>query len=279
MESRLDIGVAMGMLGQAGGLGRPGGGKAMATQAPYSVSFDIGRVIQRGLGVIGRQAAPFILLSLLLVGVPSFFIQFLMMDRVAAGDFSFVFAGTWVLSFLVGVLAGYLLQAALVRASIRDLRDEPVEFIPSLVEALKLLLPMIGISILLGLMMIVGLLLLVVPGIIIYLAFIIAVPVLVEERLGVIGSMKRSAELTRGSRWWIFLLLILLLLVSSVIGGTWSIVSAMLGGNAPIVAAAAQMVISTATGLVTATMLASLYLELRLIKEGAGPDGLAAIFS
>lgn len=251
----------------------------MATQAPTAESFDVGRLIARGVAVIGRQFVPFAVLSILLVGLPTFLIQFFVLGEVSKGNFTFFFSGTWALGLLVSFLSAALLQAALVRASIRDLLEEPVEVVPNLVEALRLLLPVIAVSLLYGLMAILGMLLLIVPGIMIYIAFIVSIPVLVEERQGIIGSLKRSAELTRGSRWWIFLMLILLILVSSVIGGIFALANAPFLAASRISLAIVQTASSTVTGLVSAAMLASLYAELRLIKEGARGESLAAIFS
>ncbi|TIP97719.1 MAG: hypothetical protein E5X61_40330, partial [Mesorhizobium sp.] len=97
-----------------------------------------------------------------------------------------------------------LLQSALVRATIEDLNGKQ----PSVGDCIKIavgcFLPTLGIGLLAVLGAGLGLILLIVPGIILWLRWSVAVPVLVQERLGVFGSMARSSDLTKGSRWALF---------------------------------------------------------------------------
>jgi hypothetical protein len=182
------------------------------------------------------------------------------------------------LGVLITVIAGFLLQAAIVRASIEDLQGQPVQMVPNLVEALKLLLPMIGLAILSSIAIGIGLVLLIIPGIIIYLMLIVAVPTLVEERKGVIGSMQRSAELTKGSRLRILLLLIIFFvayIVLSMVVGLFGLVAM----SSPVLFGLIQAVLGTVVGLLAAAMIASLYVELRTVKEGATTESLGAIFA
>lgn len=58
-----------------------------------------------------------------------------------------------------------------------------------------------GVSIVSGIGTILGLLLLIVPGIILSLGWMAAIPVTVVERKGVTASLDRAWTLTRGSRW------------------------------------------------------------------------------
>jgi len=92
------------------------------------------------------------------------------------------------------------------------------------------LLPALGIAILVGLGVMVGLTLLIVPGIILFLRWCVAVPVLVQERQGVLASMGRSAALTQGNRWalfGLFLIVVIILIVAQFIVG---LVVALFGG-------------------------------------------------
>jgi hypothetical protein len=59
---------------------------------------------------------------------------------------------------------------------------------------------LIGLCIVQSVAIAVGLALLVVPGLILLGMWVVAAPVMMVERLGVIDSLKRSAELTKGSR-------------------------------------------------------------------------------
>lgn len=249
----------------------------MATQAPAGENIDIGRVIGRGFGAIGRHGAVFLALALLLVGLPQFIMQYLLIGRIAAGDLSIVLSPIYWVGMLVAMITAALLQAALVRASIQDLQGKPVLIGPNLAVALSLLLPMIGLTILTSIVVAIGFLLVIVPGIIFYLMLSVAVPVLVEERRGVIGSMRRSMELTKGSRWRIFLLMVVLVIGYFIIAAILGLLTLVAPGM--ILMAAIQGLTGAAAGLFFAAMVASLYVELRTVKEGAAVETLGAIFS
>jgi hypothetical protein len=62
-------------------------------------------------------------------------------------------------------------------------------------------LPLLGLSLLVGVGLGLGFLLLVVPGVILWTRWSVAVPALVLEGRGVTGSMRRSWELVGGRGW------------------------------------------------------------------------------
>jgi uncharacterized membrane protein len=245
-------------------------------------NFDLGRVLSRGFQTIANQFAVFAALAILLAGVPSVLMRALAPTLVTApspdAPFAMFLAPWFWISMLVGIVLSALLQAALVRGSIQDLRSEPVELGPILMESLSLVVPMIVMSIVIFVGFIFGMILLLVPGIILYCMWIVAVPVLVEERRGIFGSLSRSAELTKGSRWWIFLLLVIYLVVGGVISGMTRFTASM-NDTSNIPALIISLIVSSATGVVTAAMVASLYIELRAVKEGGAGGSLAEIFA
>lgn len=269
-QSSLNLHVGIGA-----SLSKAAGGNIIASQAPGG-SFDIGRVIGRGFQTLGRQALIFIALSLILVGLPTFATQTIMMDGVRPGNVQLFLSPVYWLTVFLGMVSGFLLQGAVVHASLRDLRGEEVDFGQALLVALKLLLPMIGLTILISFLAMIGFVLLIVPGVIVYIMLIVAVPVLVEEKRGVFGSMARSRQLTKGSRWWILLLIILYLIAAAVLGGVTGGLILLVG---PVLVGVIQALLGAALGLLSATMLTSLYIELRSIREGAGESTLAAIFA
>jgi uncharacterized membrane protein len=242
--------------------------------------IEITSVMQRGFEAIGRNAAAYLLLALVLAGIPAFLTQYLVLESLRTGDTAEVLSPAYLVGTLVTALSSYLLQAAIVRSSILELSGRGADVGGSLVQALKLLLPMIGLTIISSLAVGLGMLLLIVPGIIIYIMLILSVPVLVEERRGVFGSMSRSADLTKGSRWRIFGLLVLFVLfyfIVSAIVGALSMVALGLS-DLTVVSAAFAALVSALTALLVAAMLAALYVELRTVKEGATVETLASIF-
>ena len=243
----------------------------------HQQKIDIGRVIQGGVSAVGANAPMYLLASLVLAGVPTFLVQYFFVTGVQS--FSTTTVVLMVISIFVTLFGTYLLQAAMVRSSILVLSGRDADIGGSLGVALRLVLPMIGLAIVTTFGVALGMLLLIVPGIMLYVAWAVAVPVLIEEKRGVFGSLGRSAELTKGSRWAIFGLLVVYVIVAGVIGGVFGAFGPTNPFEASFAFALVNALSSTVTSLIAAAMLASLYVELRTAKEGATSDGLAAIFA
>ena len=242
-----------------------------------TAKIDIGMVVQRGFSVIGRNAVGFLIVSLLLAGLPVFLIQFLVAAQADAANVAglFVYPVLW----LVSVVFGCLLQATLVRSSILTLDGQEPDVAGSLIGALGLVLPLIGLSILTYVGILLGLMLLIVPGIMLYIAWIVAVPVLIQEEIGVLASLKRSAELTRGSRWRIFGLICIYVVAYAILAGVGTVAGVAAIQGSPLAFAGTQALVSSLAALLASAMIASLYIELRTVREGATSQGLAAIFA
>lgn len=149
----------------------------------------------------------------------------------------------WILFPLVlaGMVLGFMLSAATTYLMIADLRGTAFHLSEALQGGLRALLPALGVFILLMLMfvgfaIVISLvwvvlaygvfqdpkspfgalvipLFVVVPVVIVSLRLCLTIPVIVVERVGSIESMKRSAELTKGSIWRILGLFIVVGLI------------------------------------------------------------------
>lgn len=245
--------------------------------------IDSARVMRRGFRVFGENFVPFTVVALLLTGLPAAAAQYVTASAALRGDAvafnSFFYWG----SLLVSWLFGSLLQGILVRATVLDLADAEMELGQCIVTALGLILPIFAISFLVFVGSMLGVFFLIVPGVMFYIAMIAAIPALIEERAGVFGSMKRSYRLTRGSWLQIFVLLVLFAIFAAIV---WTIFSLAFGVgnfgqsfNHPVMAAGAAGFGSTITAVVAGTMIASLYIELRSVREGATTNDLASIFA
>ncbi|MGX5803925.1 hypothetical protein ACWGS9_22130 [Bradyrhizobium sp. Arg314] len=181
-----------------------------------------------------------------------------------------------VIAGLISFVCALLLQSALVRATIEDLNGKRPSFGDCIQMAIRFLLPTLAIGLLVGLGAGLGLMLLIVPGIILWLGWSMAVPVLIQERRGVFGSMSRSRALTKGSRWALFGLFLILIIIAMIVQWGMLLVLVLFGGIiAEIGAALVQTVVSMVLSIATAVS----YVELRQAKEGASIDELAEIFS
>ena len=266
----------------------------MATAVPVFEErrMSIGRVFQRAFAAISLN--PFVILSLAFVigALPGLLMTYFMYEIgltnpavLRSGSISSwgIAAAGFVSSILTFVISS-LVQGALTRATVSANEGERVSFGESLAAALRVLLPLIGLSILWALGIGFGFILLVVPGIILLMMWSVATPALVVERQGVFAAFGRSAELTKGAKWKIFglclLLLVIYWLLSLIVGlvglGTFR-------GSSPEGLTATNIVgsiiVGTIFNMLWGTIQPSLYVELRQWKEGDSADSLAEVFA
>jgi hypothetical protein len=245
----------------------------MTAMAATPQRFDMGRVIQRTFGTVGRNWVTFGLLALPFSVIPQALLQVQIAGLRTGPNTSMVGFGG--LLSLIALVGGFLMEAGLTYGSVMDLNGRRPTFGDCLSVGLRYILPLIGLSILMGLAIAAGLVLFIVPGVLMALAWSVAVPSLVVERTGVFGAFSRSAELTRNHRGAIFLLMIAYMILSLVIGALAAAVMSIAGPEASV---AVLGVVRGAETLIGAAGVASIYYELRSIKEGVGPEALAAVF-
>ncbi len=257
----------------------------MAMERPEK--FQIGRVFNNCFAVIGRNIGLFLGLALLFSGLPALIFRLWSESRIAAmlkvdpkalTDGSMVFRNSTfsIVAVLVIVVLAFLLQSSLVRATIEDMNGKRPSFGDCIQIAIRYLLPTVGVGLLVALGAGIASIALLVPGIILWLGWSVAVPVLIQERLGVFGSMSRSRALTKGSRWSLFGLFVILFIVAIAIQSAMTLIVFLFHGIvAGIVASLVQTVVSMVVSVATAVS----YVELRQVKEGTGVSELAEIFS
>ena len=238
-------------------------------------TFDIGRVIQRTFGAISRNFTVFFGMSVLLVGVPAWAaaVAELAENDAGLGNAKFV-------SGLLNFITSYILQAALVHATVSDLNGRRADFGASLAVGARMFLPVLAISILFGIAMALGLILLVVPGLFLLTIWLVAVPAQVVERTGIFGAFSRSSVLTEGHRWPVFGLIVIyaivFLLLMSVMG---LFTFATNPAGAGFLGTVAMALLQAVSSMLSAAGVAAIYYELRQAKEGAGPEDLAVVFA
>lgn len=247
--------------------------------------IDIGRVISWGLDALGRNALAILVLAILLVGLPSFAAQYWTMSLAMSGSVAIGSALFWITNLLSGLAVPLVTDALLVgfvaHILLIGLDGGRAGTGRALVAALKMAVPLAALSLLIGLAVAIGLLLLIVPGVILSLVLIVAVPVMAVERTGVIQSMVRSSALTAGSKGMIFLLFVLLFLFSVLLAylAEWLAPIAMeLAGPGVAASALTGAATDVIRSTVSAAIVCSLYLELRAAKEGPGDAVLTEVF-
>ena len=264
----------------------------MATLAFEDRSFSLSRVFSRTFGVIGRNPAVIFGIAFLFGALPSAIFSLLLQQMIVPlnpqqPDLALA-SRVIIVSGIGGIIAfvlGSLVQGALVSAAVAESEGRRARFGQCLASGLNRLLPLLAVGILYGLAVGFGTLLLIVPGAILAVMWAVATPAVVAERLGVGDAFSRSAALTAGARWKIFglflVVIVIVLLISWAIGLLVTSASLALspgaGAFSPI-AFVFNIALRTLTTAVWATFLSSLYVELRLWKDGPMTDMLSDIF-
>ncbi|MEM7120746.1 MAG: hypothetical protein AAF563_05680 [Pseudomonadota bacterium] len=241
--------------------------------------FQIGSVIGRGISVFFRNIVAFVLVTIVIFIVPIVLTVFVF-GAIGSG-----LGG--ILTMLLWFIAYFWLSAALVYGVVSDLRGNRASVGQILSGALSVLIPVFFVSIVVGLLVAVGTLALIIPGIILYVMFWVAVPAAVVERTGIGDSMRRSLELTKGYRWQIFFVMVIWVVISFIVQLIVGfIVGVPLGATSDMTAAAhipvAGLLITQIVNMllsgVSASILAVGYHDLRVAKEGIGSEEIARTF-
>lgn len=188
---------------------------------------------------------------------------------------------TGIVSIVVYLIASALAQGATMVAVSRIQLGEETSIKDSL-NAIRGRIGEISLVILnVGLRVFFGFLLLVIPGVILALAYSLAVPVAVLEERGVSASLSRSSDLTRGHRGRIFVIYLLLTVLLLIVGALWQVPSTLimtaLVGRRPsagglqliqLAASLSQFVIQAVFTPIMQIGLAVMYYDERIRKEG-----------
>lgn len=242
------------------------------TSAPQG-QFGVGVVLSQAMSVFGANLVPFCLLAFILMA-PSFLYMmfFFGSDTDPLAGFSF---GN-MLATIIQMVMSQLIAAAITHGSFQYLRGRKVGLGEALSRGLALILPMLGVAILSGLAIGIGTILLVVPGIIVAVMLWVAIPAAVVERPGVIASLQRSAELTKGYRWPVFGILVIIVVV--VLAVMLVLQFILLRSAAPGLFVFVSWIVESVFSAFSATAAAVGYYFLRVAKEGVDIDQIARVF-
>jgi hypothetical protein len=147
-------------------------------------------------------------------------------------------------------------------------------------ENLLKILPMLALFALLYVGTMIGLLLLVIPGVIFYVATLVALPVFLIENKTIRESIQQSLEMTRGSRRKIFWSYLGLYILSAIlIFAIGSLIQALgqIGGRL-VTFTEIDDFFGRMELLSDALLASSVYIALRKLLRGDEPDKLASVF-
>jgi glycerophosphoryl diester phosphodiesterase family protein len=202
-------------------------------------------------------------------------LDFTSTETVEPGEEDAFFASQAVIGLLSGVV--YLLSTAACFKAVADayLGSEPAAG-RSLSFALRRLPALIWFGIVLVAALVLAFLLLIIPGIWLSVAWSLAIPALLFERVGAFGAMRRSFRLVRGRWWKVFVTLMVGVLLVSFLGGILQgillVVPSVLSDGNDAVNAFSTVVAGTIGSVITtpftAAIVALLYFDQRVRKEG-----------
>ncbi len=246
----------------------------MARTAVTVSEFRVGSVLGRGFSILFSNIVPFGLLSLLVMSPP--YIYALAVDpQIYLEETEFSAFGSGI--DIVESLLSYFLAAALVYGTFQELRGRHAGLDACISRGLALIFPVIGVTILAGLAVGLASILLVIPGLIVMTMLWVAIPAAVIEKPGVIGSLSRSADLTKGYRWQIFGIIVILTVVTLV--AAFAIAFAIIVSDAgPTILVLGNLIITAFFTALGAVISAVGYHDLRVVKEGVGIEEIAAVF-
>ncbi|MDA0338892.1 MAG: hypothetical protein O2910_03490 [Proteobacteria bacterium] len=244
---------------------------------PAGGTFSIGEVIAESFSILIKNLVPFLVLAIILVAIPGFILNRL---TYSAGSLEAIQTLTIVGSLISGVL-GYVLTAAIVYGAFQTMTGKTASLGEIVSRGLGVVLPVIGVALLVGIGTAIGTLLLVVPGIILMTMWAVAIPAAVLERPGVIASITRSAELTKGNRWQVFGLYVVYAVIALVIGlifGGAAVAGSMGGGGGGLIFVIFSVLFTAALQAYFGVAVTVLYGKLRNIKDGVSVTEIAKIF-
>jgi hypothetical protein len=256
--------------------------------------MTVGDILDRGLKLLFARLPAFYLINLVVL-FPAILIQIaapFIGEAIGKGGGNpldpAVLIGAGVAA-LAAVLLILILQpignAAILHIIMEEYQGNRVGIGEAFSYALSRFLPLLGASILVGLIVFVGILLCCVPGIYFMIIYAFVAQVVVLERLGVGEALSRSSALVSGYWWRVFGVLFLIGIINAVIQGTiGGVFGAVMpaqevipGPNGPQVKfnPLNHVVITLVTQLIgivfstyTAVCVTLLYLDLRIRKEG-----------
>jgi hypothetical protein len=232
--------------------------------------FSFGTVISESFSVFFSNIASFCIVALILMA------PLLVYDLLVGSPTDSAYSPGQLVALVIQSILSQLLAATISFATFQFLRGHAVSIGECLSRGLSLILPVIGVALLTGLLVGIGTVLFIIPGIIVAVMLWVAIPVAVVERPGVIDSLKRSADLTKGYRWTIFGIVIVIDIILAVIGAILGAVLVTAAGFTGL--SIALWVLNAVFGAFYATAVAVGYYFLRATKEGVDIGDIAKVF-
>ena len=160
--------------------------------------FRIGRVMGRALRVLFSNLVPFLILTALAYSPAALSLAYMPQPEPLgpeAGFLAEMSAGAPAYPGLLEHVAGALLGAVVAYATFSSLQGTRTGLLDALGQGVRVILPVLGVSILTGICMGIGFVLLVVPGVILMCMWFVAVPAVAYHDLRVVKEGVSTQDL------------------------------------------------------------------------------------
>lgn len=264
----------------------------MEAAAPELRPLGIGEVLDVGIKIVWRNAATMFWIVVPIVLPVQFLVSLISVSAAneseevgtidpVTGEITYDSTETWILvtAFVTVALLGLLVLTLVTAACFKAVGDAYLAERPSakssLGYALRRAHSIVWVTILSWIVILIGFVLCVIPGIWLYVAFAVAVPVLLTEGVKGRKALGRSKKLISG-RWWPAFAIILLGalltgIVSGVVSGLLEAASLTNADNDTVAILTGTVGDTVAAALTTpfsAAFVTVLYFDLRVRKEG-----------
>jgi hypothetical protein len=233
-------------------------------------SIHVGQVLSRAFALLSGDFAKFFILALVIWS--PYLLFTLGVTDASSPDTMIGSLGILVLSVPLNILS----QATILYGALQKMRGQEFSVGTSLAQGLARFFPILGMLICFGIGVGIGSLLLVVPGIMLLVAWYVALPACIIERMGPFQSLTRSAELTKGNRWRIFGIMVVIYAASDLVQIVVQLVLLSIGGT--IVSVIGVFAWISFFQAFNSIVIAVVYHDLRVAREGVDIDHIAAAF-
>jgi hypothetical protein len=184
--------------------------------------------------------------------------------------------GATAITFVSSLIGTALVTAACTKAVSDRYLDSPAAIKPSLVFALRRVIPLLVMLILSYLCLLLAFILLIIPGIWLYTSLVVATPALLIEQLSPPRALRRSRRLVKG-RWWAtagvqLVYVIMIAVLGGAIGGALGAIALSGGTPSVLFATTISFLSGTISGILlqpfAASVVTVLYYDLRVRREG-----------
>lgn len=236
-------------------------------------TFQVGNAVSTAFSTMFVNLVPFLTLAVLAY-VPAILLTWYGVTQASTMKPGTPLWGYLALFFLALIVSTQLTTAFVTVAVFRSLRGRRVSLAECLTTGLRKTPVALGTALAVGLLAGLGFMLCIVPGVVVTLMYLVAVPVAIVENKGIRDAMERSKNLTEGNRWLLLAVQILTALATALPSNVGQLLLAQHPMIAVVWGTSCQVIGNT----FQAVLVCVIYYQLRASVEDMELADLAAVF-